>query len=82
MLIKDDLKSRLSEEVNFTGDDYDIMCKVIDDFFESKLQSAAPTNTTKVTISPCVHSMPDTDGSDDRSCGRFGGQVCCYQAAQ
>lgn len=36
MSIKDDLKLRLSEEITFNGDGYDIMCGVIDDFFESK----------------------------------------------
>lgn len=39
MSIKDDLKLRLSEEINFNGDGYNIMCGIIDDFFESKLHS-------------------------------------------
>ena len=31
---------------------------------------------------PCIHSMPDVDGSNDRSCGKNGGQVCCYQSEE
>ena len=45
MSIKEDLKLRLSEEINFDTDSYRTMCGVIDDCFESKLQSASPDNT-------------------------------------
>lgn len=56
MSIKDDLKLRLSEEITFNGDGYDIMCGVIDDFFESKL----PSHNKKSAKSICKHcSNPD-----------------------
>lgn len=55
MSIKDDLKLRLSEEINFNGDGYNIMCGIIDDFFESKLHSHNTERDVIRSTNPCQY---------------------------